>query len=149
MTDAGVGAAQAQRVIACVIRRPDGYLVCQRPSHKRHGGLWEFPGGKVEPDESDQHAAARELREELDVELIEAAPAVFEARDPESPYVIAFVPVEIRGQPKCLEHSAIASGTPGDLLKLPLAPGDRAFLEFLLRQDTTTKTNVQLPRRRV
>lgn len=108
--------------------------MCQRPSHKRHGGLWEFPGGKVEPNESDEHAAARELREELGVELIETAPAIFETRDPESPYLIAFVPVQIRGEPTCVEHVAMVSGAPEDLLMLPLAPGDRAFLEFVVRQ---------------
>ena len=35
------------RVLASVIQRDDRLLVCQRPRHKRHGGLWEFPGGKV------------------------------------------------------------------------------------------------------
>lgn len=136
MNDASVAAGD-QRVIACVIRQPGGYLVCRRPARKRHGGLWEFPGGKAEPNESDQLAAARELREELDVEFVNAAPAVMEVRDPESPYVIAFVPVEIRGEPKCIEHSAITCGPPEYLLKLPLAPSDRAFVEFLVRKDMT------------
>ncbi|HTI65222.1 MAG TPA: NUDIX domain-containing protein [Gemmatimonadaceae bacterium] len=134
MSDATAGAA-SQRVVACVIRRADGYLVCQRPPHKRHGGLWEFPGGKAEPNESDEHAAARELREELDVELTATAPAIFETRDPAAPYVIAFVPVEIRGEPKCIEHSAMACGSPEALLALPLVPSDRAFIEFLMPQD--------------
>ena len=35
------------RVVAAIIRRGDRYLVCQRPAGKRHGGLWEFPGGKL------------------------------------------------------------------------------------------------------
>ncbi|MBA3345194.1 MAG: NUDIX domain-containing protein [Gemmatimonadales bacterium] len=39
------------------------YLVCLRPRHKRHGGLWEFLGGKVEPGEALHAAAARELPE--------------------------------------------------------------------------------------
>lgn len=131
-------APRSERVIACVIRRGRDYLVCRRPSHKRHGGLWEFPGGKAEANESDEHAAARELREELGVELTEAAAAIFEARDPESPYVIVFVPVEVRGEPKCIEHSAIVCGSPAELLALPLAPADRAFLEFLMRRTLTT-----------
>ena len=36
------------RVLAAVIARGDRYLVCRRPVQKRHGGLWEFPGGKLE-----------------------------------------------------------------------------------------------------
>lgn len=133
-----------QRVIACVIRDGDRYLVCQRPAHKRHGGLWEFPGGKTEANESDEHAAARELDEELGIELVGATAAVFEIADPGSTYLIAFVPVEIRGEPRCLEHSRMTYGTPAELLELPLAPCDRAFLEFVLRRDTAA-TNASLP----
>ena len=125
-------------MIACVIRQGHGYLMCRRPSHKRHGGLWEFPGGKTEPNESDESAAARELREELGVELTKAEPPIFEARDPESPYVIAFVPVAVRGELKCIEHSAVVCGSPAELLALPLAPADRVFLEFLMRRNLTT-----------
>jgi len=57
------------RVLASVIERDQKLLVCRRPVHKRHGGLWEFPGGKVQKGESDLEAARRELREELAVEV--------------------------------------------------------------------------------
>jgi 8-oxo-dGTP pyrophosphatase MutT (NUDIX family) len=127
----------ARRVVACVIRRGDLLLLCRRPAHKRHGGLWEFPGGKAEVNESDALAAARELREELGVRLVGASPAVFEIADPGSPYVIAFVPVEIAGEPVPTEHSGIVWGRPSELATLSLAPSDQAFLEWLLvRQGT-------------
>jgi 8-oxo-dGTP diphosphatase len=42
-------------------------LITQRPAHKQLGGLWEFPGGKVELGEAPEHALVRELREELDL----------------------------------------------------------------------------------
>ena len=70
--------------MAAVISRGGELLVCQRPPHKRHGGLWEFPGGKTEPDESDESAARRELREELGVSVVSAEVAEFEAHDPGS-----------------------------------------------------------------
>ena len=87
------------RVVAAVIADGDRLLVCQRPPHKRHGGLWEFPGGKREPGETDAEAAGRELREELGVMATEVGAELFAARDPDSPYLIAFLPVRIAGAP--------------------------------------------------
>ena len=120
------------RVVAAVIADGDRLLVCQRPPHKRHAGLWEFPGGKCEPGESDGAAAARELREELGVTATEVGAELFAARDPGSPFVIAFVPVRIAGEPACREHTALRWGTPPELAALPLAPSDQRFIERLL-----------------
>lgn len=57
------------RVCCAVIRRGDLYLVVQRAAHKSEALKWEFPGGKVEPGESDEACIAREIREELGLEL--------------------------------------------------------------------------------
>ncbi|HET8729858.1 MAG TPA: Nudix family hydrolase [Moraxellaceae bacterium] len=54
-------------VVAAVIRREGRVLIAQRPLDKHMGGLWEFPGGKVEPGESVEGALARELQEELGI----------------------------------------------------------------------------------
>ena len=53
------------RVVAAVIQREDKFFVCLRPKDKRHGGMWEFPGGKLANGESLAEAAERELKEEL------------------------------------------------------------------------------------
>ena len=119
------------RVVAAVVRRGDRLLVCQRPAHKRHGGLWEFPGGKLEPGETIRDAARRELTEELDVVVRSVGEVEFSIADPGSHFVIEFHPVEIKGEPKCLEHSALAWLTPHELLDLPLAPSDRRYVEHL------------------
>jgi 8-oxo-dGTP pyrophosphatase MutT (NUDIX family) len=124
--------APPTRVIAAVISRADGLLVCQRPAHKRHGGLWEFPGGKVEPDESDEDSARRELAEELGVQVVSADRPELETRDPGSEFLIAFVPVHIEGEPECREHSALTWGTPETLRSLPLAPSDRRYVDVLI-----------------
>lgn len=56
-------------VVAALIWDADRFLICQRPAHKARGLLWEFVGGKVEPDETMQEALIRECREELDIEV--------------------------------------------------------------------------------
>lgn len=54
-------------VVAAVITNGDRVLACRRNPDREAGGLWEFPGGKVEPGESAQQALEREIREELGV----------------------------------------------------------------------------------
>ncbi|MFM8444677.1 MAG: Nudix family hydrolase [Methylococcus sp.] len=51
-------------------------LISRRPYHLHQGGLWEFPGGKLEPDETPRVALERELREELDIEVEAATPLI-------------------------------------------------------------------------
>jgi 8-oxo-dGTP diphosphatase len=63
-------------VVAAVIRREGKILVAQRPHDKHQGGLWEFPGGKVEPGETVQQALARELAEELGITPAACAPLI-------------------------------------------------------------------------
>jgi len=68
-------AIRAVQVVAAVIVRNDGrFLLAQRPAGKVYEGYWEFPGGKIEPGESAQAALARELREELGIEVRQAYP---------------------------------------------------------------------------
>jgi 8-oxo-dGTP diphosphatase len=104
-------------------------LVCRRPLHKRHGGLWEFPGGKCEYGESDSDAIARELREELSVSVTSVGPALESIADPLSEFIIVFVPVCIEGEPECLEHAEIRWVAVGELSNITLAPSDRAFVQ--------------------
>jgi 8-oxo-dGTP diphosphatase len=117
------------RVVAAVISDGERLLVCQRPMHKRHGGLWEFPGGKCEPGETDAAAVRRELREELGVKVGGVGAAEFSVRDPDSPFEIVFVPVTIVGTLVCHEHTALFWGTAEELETLPLAPSDRRYVE--------------------
>ena len=128
------------RVVAAVINRGDTLLMCQRPTHKRHGGLWEFPGGKCEHGESDADAIRRELAEELCVETASVDDSQFEVADPDSPYLIVFHPVSILGEPRAVEHTAIAWATPEQLLRLALAPSDRRYLEWRFLPPTNTRS---------
>jgi 8-oxo-dGTP diphosphatase len=125
----------AIRVVAAVIRRQKAALICQRPRHKRHGGLWEFPGGKVEPNETDEAAARRELAEELGVHVESVGEPEFSIADPDSPFLIVFVPTVINGEPTCHEHTALAWLTLTELTTISLAPSDRRYVEFLLARE--------------
>jgi mutator protein MutT len=118
------------RVVAAVIVRADRVLVCQRPRDKRHGGLWEFPGGKCEPGESDAAAATRELFEELGVDVVSVDDPEYDIHDADSPFHISFVPVKIRGEPRCIEHTALDWATAETLATLALAPSDRRYADF-------------------
>jgi mutator protein MutT len=125
------------RVVAAVIERDSRFLVCERPPQKRHGGLWEFPGGKVEPGETDFEAVQRELREELGVAVIGTGPVDFSINDLGSNFVIEFLPVEIEGEPICLEHTELAWVAENELLAFPLAPSDRQYVLHRLRAHST------------
>ncbi len=119
-------------VVAAVIARAGRFLLGQRPPLKRHGGLWEFPGGKLEPGESWRAGAARELAEELGLRLESMGGQRFEAHDPHSPYRIRFFEVEVSGTVDAREHSAVGWFTPKELAGMPLAPSDAAFVRTLL-----------------
>lgn len=56
-------------VVAAVIEEGGRILACRRSPERHHGGLWEFPGGKVEPGETLEQALVREIHEELAVEI--------------------------------------------------------------------------------
>lgn len=67
-------AADALHVAVGVILRDDGQiLLARRAAHQHQGELWEFPGGKVDADETVQQALCRELQEELGIEVVTAA----------------------------------------------------------------------------
>lgn len=120
-----------QLVVAAVVRRGERLLLCQRPLGKRHGGLWELPGGKVHPGESDAEAIRRELSEELGLTTTAVGAALAERADPGSDFVIRFVVAAVTGEPTLHEHLAAEWVTPAEAADLALAPTDRWFVAEL------------------
>jgi 8-oxo-dGTP diphosphatase len=125
------GAASRILVVAAVLSRDGRYLVCRRPDDKRHGGLWEFPGGKVDEGESRADAVRRELSEELELDATEVGALLFTSSDDGSPFVIEFVETRAVGEPVLHEHSAAGWFAPEELLELLLAPADARFAAWL------------------
>ena len=114
-----------------MIERQGRWLLGRRPEEKRHGGLWEFPGGKMDAGEAPADAARRELSEELglSVEAVEACLLVVE--DDGSPFVIEFFETSVEGTPEALEHSELGWFSLAELQSMPLAPADDRFVRWL------------------
>lgn len=118
-------------VVAAVIERDGRLLVCQRAANKRYGGLWEFPGGKVDGGESMSDAAVRELWEELSLTVRSVGEVRYRRADPGSNFIIEFVDVVADGNPVPHEHQAVRWVARDELMQVQLAPSDRAFVESL------------------
>ena len=118
-------------VVAAVIRRGDRYLLGRRPLEKRHGGLWEFPGGKVADDESRLAAATRELKEELDLDVESLGGLLLSVEDAGSRFVIEFFETAVSGTPKAHEHTEVGWFTADELVRMDLAPADAWFARTL------------------
>jgi len=97
-------------VVCGVIRDSGGrYLACRRPAGKHLGGMWEFPGGKVEEGEDPAAALVRELREELGVEVaVERALTAFPWRyEWGKMRLLPFLCRIVAGEPEAIEHQEL------------------------------------------
>jgi len=96
-------------VAAAVLLRPDGsFLLAQRPAGKVYAGYWEFPGGKIEPGEEPARALARELHEELGIDVENAYPWITRVYTyPHGTVRLNFFRVfSFRNQPRSRENQA-------------------------------------------
>jgi len=117
-------------VSAAVVERDGRVMLCQRRPDVHNPLKWEFPGGKLEPGEGPEAALARELEEELDIEV-----AVGRVRDavyyryPDRDVLVLFYGCAIRaGEPATVDCNAIAWATPEEMRGYDFAGADRAFV---------------------
>jgi 8-oxo-dGTP diphosphatase len=123
-------------VAACALVDVDGrVLICQRPEGKQLAGLWEFPGGKVEPGETPEACLIRELEEELGIQVSQAclAPFVFASHAYESFHLLMPLYLCRRwdGFVQQREHSALAWVEPNRLSDYPMPPADEPLVAWL------------------
>jgi 8-oxo-dGTP diphosphatase len=123
-------------VAACALIDADGrVLLARRPEGKKMAGLWEFPGGKLDPGETPEAALIRELKEELGIDVASAclAPFAFASHAYERAHLLMplYVCRRWRGTPRPLEGQTLAWVRPERLADYPMPPADKPLVPLL------------------
>ncbi|UJQ93847.1 8-oxo-dGTP diphosphatase MutT [Mariluticola halotolerans] len=123
-------------VVACALVDVDRrVLIAQRPADKALGGMWEFPGGKLEAGESPEAALIRELEEELGISTQTAclAPLAFASHAYDDFHLLMplYVCRKWQGQPQALEHDALKWVRPQALRDYEMPPADAPLIAHL------------------
>lgn len=125
-------------VTAALLRKDSRILITKRPANKQQGGFWEFPGGKLQNNETPQRALQREIREELDLEI--EVGAIFEVvyhRYEWGPVLILVY--ECRPQSEVIRNLEVDDHKWIAVEQLPeydLLPADQPIVDKLLNQGT-------------
>jgi 8-oxo-dGTP diphosphatase len=123
-------------VAACALIDADGrVLIAQRPSGKSMAGLWEFPGGKVEPGERPEQCLIRELKEELGITVKEECLAPLTFASHSYPDFHLLMPLYVcrrwEGIVTAQEQQALKWVRPGELKNYPMPPADEPLISHL------------------
>jgi 8-oxo-dGTP diphosphatase len=123
-------------VAACALIDPDGrVLIAQRPQGKSMAGLWEFPGGKVEPGEQPEQCLIRELKEELGITVREECLAPLTFASHSYPNFHLLMPLYVcrrwEGIVTAQEQQALKWVRPGELKNYPMPPADEPLISHL------------------
>jgi len=126
---------EAIDVAAGIVLRGGKVLVARRRMGAHLGGLWEFPGGKIERGETAREALRRELAEELAVgvrvgPLWGILPHRYPERDVRLHFLFAWI---ARGEPRAVAAEELLWATPTELAELPFPGADRPLVAALLR----------------
>ena len=112
-------------------------LLAQRPEGKSMAGLWEFPGGKVEPFETPEAALIRELHEELGIDTWESclAPLTFASHTYDDFHLLMplFACRKWEGQPQAREGQTLKWVRPNKLRDYPMPPADLPLIPDIKR----------------
>jgi 8-oxo-dGTP diphosphatase len=122
-------------VVACALIDADGrILICKRPANKAMPGLWEFPGGKIEPGETPHQALERELEEELEIHgAVGAEITRYEFAYPgKKPVLLIFLRVtNYSGEPRNVVFEEMRWEPPENLASFDFLEGDIDFIRSL------------------
>lgn len=116
-------------VVAAIVVRDGKLLMTRRTAGSHLGGLWELPGGKVEPGESPPAALARELREELGVSARVGAPFAFNYHEyPDRRVLLLTYGADLDGDPRPLGCTDLGWFGPSQIERLPTPDADGPIL---------------------
>ena len=120
-------------VVAAIIKKENTYLIVQRNRGKYLGLKWEFPGGKVEPNESFQEALLREIHEELNIDIyIHEKLAEEKYTDSEINIVLHYFLCSIKdGTIKLNEHEEMAWVDKKEFDKYDFVEGDKNITSLI------------------
>ena len=137
MNDPAIPGKRLLLVAACALVDADGrVLLAQRPEGKQLAGLWEFPGGKVEPGETPEQCIIRELHEEIGIEtdIPCLAPLTFASHSYDDFHLLMplFVCRRFRGIAQPREGQALKWVRPKQMRDYPMPPADAPLIPFLI-----------------
>ena len=122
-------------VAAALVDGEGRVLLQQRAPGRSMAGLWEFPGGKVEPAERPEAALVRELKEELgiDTDVRQLAPATFASAEVGGRHMLLLLYVcrAWHGEPRPLDAVALQWLRPAEMHGLPMPPADLPLIDLL------------------
>jgi 8-oxo-dGTP diphosphatase len=127
------GATDVLVVAAALYDAAGRVLIAERPQGRHLAGRWEFPGGKVAPGEAEAEALARELREELGIEVEASRPfmRLNHAYADCSVELSLWIVVRFAGMPRALDGQRLKWVVPARLAEEDLLEADRPFVEAL------------------
>lgn len=124
------------KVVAAAIRKDGKYFCAQRPEGKSLAGFWEFPGGKLEENESPEEALIREIQEEFasEIKIINYVNEASYEYDFGTVVMKTFEAELISGKLPLLEHQDSKWLSPSELQQLNWAPVDRPAVDLLSKK---------------
>lgn len=118
------------RVCCLILFQDDKILACKRSANTSNGSLWEFPGGKIKPGETEEECIIREIKEELNIHIHPAF-----RLDTFTTGIIQLIPMltsSYKGHLQLLEHDSMSFYPPEELNNLDWCPADIPIVKYLL-----------------
>jgi 8-oxo-dGTP diphosphatase len=124
-------------VAAIIVNNENKILIAKRKASLKYGGLWEFPGGKVEQREAYEDTAIRELKEEMDIDIqiLEYFGETISDQQDKSIKLIGFKCIIINGDITLTDHDEYKWVSKDELINYELTPADKYFAYKLMNEN--------------